>query len=58
MFKLVLKTGRYIITDNLDTVKNTVWIDMIDWVKTDKTQFRGMKIPGWLNMPREAKELI
>lgn len=58
MFKIALKSGGHISMDTLDVLESTVWIGMIDWVHTDKTQFRGMKIPRWLNMPEEAKELI
>jgi hypothetical protein len=49
MFEFILKSGRSLGSDKLESLKGTIWVDMIDWERTDKRQFKGMKIPRFIS---------
>ena len=56
VFKLV--SGKTVGTTDINTLKESIWLEKIDWSKTAKHQFKGMKMPEWLGCSAEFLELV
>jgi hypothetical protein len=52
-FEFVLKSGKSLGADKLESLKGTIWVDLIDWDRTRISQFKGMKIPEWISVPNQ-----
>jgi hypothetical protein len=51
MYEFILKSGRSLGTDKLESLKGTIWVVMIDWARTDKRQFKAGELPAWIMPP-------
>ena len=49
MYKLELKSGKFFETNDLNSITATIWVELIDWERVDKTQFEGITIPQWVS---------
>jgi hypothetical protein len=48
MYVFALKSGKEFSCSDLNSITGTIWVELIDWDKTDRKQFKD-DIPAWVN---------